>query len=150
MRVARPLSEWWLLAAAALAQLTVVVALRATSLAATRRGLRHVRPAARLLVRGSDAAIVWAIEAVGRRFGRLSTCLTRALAGELLLDHASGAPVTLTIGVRRTESGVLEAHAWLARSDRVLLGGTSDGYVPLANWPGLSRASASESRGPVT
>ena len=148
MRVARPLSEWWLLAAAALAQLVAVVALGATTLATTRRGLRRMRPAAGLLVRGSDAAIVWAIEAVGRRFGRLSTCLTRALAGELLLD-ANGAPVTLTIGVRRSASGVLEAHAWVARSDRVLLGGTADGYVPLANWTGLSRASASASRGPV-
>jgi hypothetical protein len=135
MRVARPLSEWWLLAAAAVAQLIVMAALRATSLAATRVAVRRIRPATRLLVRGSDDAIVWAIEAVGRRFGRLSTCLTRALAGELLLD-ANGAPVTLTIGVRRTVAGALEAHVWLARSDRVLLGGTGDGYVPLANWTG--------------
>jgi hypothetical protein len=135
MKVARPLSDWWLLAVAAVAQLIVIAALRAASLAATRGGVRRCRPAARFLVRGSDDTIVWAIEAVGRRLGRLSTCLTRALAGELLLD-ANGAPVTLTIGVRRTEAGALEAHAWLARDDRVLLGGAADGYVPLANWTG--------------
>ena len=135
MRIGRPPSEWWLLLAAAVAQLIVLAALRATSMAATRSGVRRIRPAARLLVRGSDDRIVWAIEAVGRRFGRWSTCLTRALAGELLLD-AHGAPVTLTIGVRRTAAGALEAHAWLARSDRVLLGGTFDGYLPLANWTG--------------
>jgi hypothetical protein len=136
MRVARPLSEWRLLAAAAVAQFIASVALRATSLAAARSAVRRIRPAARLLVRGSDDdAIVWAIEAVGRRFGRMSACLSRALAGELLLD-ANGAPVTLTIGVRRTEAGALEAHAWLARKGRVLLGGTSDGYVPLADWTG--------------
>jgi len=57
------------------------------------------------------------------------------VAGELLLD-SNGAPVTLTIGVRRTGGGALEAHAWLARNDRVLLGGTPDGYVPLVNWTG--------------
>ena len=135
MRVARPLSEWWLLAAAAVAQLIVIAALRATSLPATRAGVRRSRPAARLFVRASDDAIVWAIEAVGRRLGRSSSCLARALAGELLLD-ANGAPITLTIGVRRTEAGAFEAHAWLARSERVLLGGTSDGYVPLVNWTG--------------
>lgn len=135
MRVARPVSEWRLLAAAAVAQLIVMAALRATSLVTTRAAVRRCRAAVRPLVGGSDSAIVWAIEAVGRRLGRLSTCLTRALTGELLLD-ANGAPVTLTIGVRRTHAGALEAHAWLARNDRVLLGGTSEGYVPLANWTG--------------
>ena len=135
MRVARPLSEWRLLVTAAVSQLIVMAALRATSLVTTRAAVRRCRPAVRLLAGGSDGAIVWAIEAVGRRLGRLSTCLTRALTGELLLD-ANGAPVTLTIGVRRTHVGALEAHAWLARNDRVLLGGTSEGYVPLASWTG--------------
>jgi hypothetical protein len=135
MRIARPASEWSLLAAAAVAQLAVAAALRSTSLPITRGFARRCRPAARFLVRGSDDTIVWAIEAVGRRLGRVSTCLTRALAGELLLD-SNGAPVTLTIGVRRTDGGALEAHAWLARNDRVLLGGTADGYAPLVNWTG--------------
>lgn len=135
MRITRPTSEWWLLAAASVAQLAVAAALRTTSLPTTRGCARRCRRVARFLVRGSDDTIVWAIEAVGRRLGRVSTCLTRAVAGELLL-HSNGAPVTLTIGVRRTGGGALEAHAWLARNDRVLLGGTPDGYVPLVNWTG--------------
>jgi transglutaminase superfamily protein len=135
VRTGRTVSEWWLLVAAAVAQMVVAAALRATSLPATRAGARRWRPAARFLIRGSEDTIVWAIEAGGRRLGRLSTCLTRALAGELLLD-SNAAPVTLTIGVRRTDAGTLEAHAWLARNGRVLLGGTSDGYVPLVNWTG--------------
>ena len=86
-----------------------------------------------LLVRGSDDRIAWAIDATGRRLGRLSTCLIRALVGEFLLDPHGG-PVCLTIGVKRTAAGTLDAHAWLARQDRVLVGATSDEYVPLVTW----------------
>jgi len=32
---------------------------------------------------------------------------------------------------------MLEAHAWLARRDRVLIGSTADEFVPLVNWTSL-------------
>ena len=86
-----------------------------------------------MFVRGSDDRIVWAIEATGRRLGRLSTCLIQALVAELVLNSTDGA-LSLTIGVRRTKAGVLEAHAWLARDHRVLIGATADDYEPLATW----------------
>ena len=46
--------------------------------------------------------------------------------------------LVLTIGIRRTAEGAVDAHAWLARGDRVLVGSTSDGYVPLVEWGRIS------------
>ena len=77
-----------------------------------------------------------AIEASGRRLGRLSTCLIRALVAEFVLDATDG-PVSLSIGVRRTAAGTLEAHAWLSRKDCVLIGATADEYIPVVTWTGL-------------
>jgi hypothetical protein len=129
-------ADWRLLAAVAVAQVVTAAALRAVQLAALRTGLSRFRRLARFLARGSDQRIVWAIEATGRRLGRLSTCLIRALVAELVVDSHDG-PVSLTIGVRRTAAGTLEAHAWLAREDRVLLGATVDEYVPVVTWTSL-------------
>ena len=84
------------------------------------------------MIKGSDARIVWAIEATGRRLGRLSSCLIRALVAELLID-SKGGPTCLTIGVRRT-AGTIAAHAWLERDDRVVIGATADEYLPLVHW----------------
>ena len=125
-----------LLAAAAAAQVVTAAALRAVPLPPLRAGASRCRRFAQVLVRGSDQRIVWAIEATGRRMGRLSTCLIRALVAEFLVDPDAG-PVSLTIGVRRTAAGMLEAHAWLARKDRVLIGATTDEYIPLATWTSL-------------
>ena len=105
-------------------------------LSALRTGASRVRRLGQFFVRGSDERIVWAIEAVGRRLGRLSTCLIRAIVAELVLNAGDG-PVRLTIGVKRTAAGTLEAHAWVTRQDRVLIGATADEYVPLATWTNL-------------
>ena len=92
------------------------------------------RRIARFIVRGSDERKAWAIEATGRRLGRLSTCLIRAMVAELVLDP-DGGPLSLTIGVRRTAAGALDAHAWVTRQGRVLIGGTTAGeYVSLVTW----------------
>jgi hypothetical protein len=129
----RPLADWWLLVAVAVAQVTIAAALRAMPLYTARAGAGRFRRLAQFLIRGSDERIVWAIEATGRRLGRVSTCLIRALVAELVLDPKDG-PVNLTIGVRRTASGALEAHAWLAREGHVIIGATADEYVPLVDW----------------
>ena len=55
---------------------------------------------------------------------------------ELVLNANDG-PVRLTIGVKRTAAGMLEAHAWVTRQERVLIGATAEEYVPLAAWTNL-------------
>jgi hypothetical protein len=130
-------ADWQLLVAVAVAQVVAAAALRVMPLRALRVSVSRCRRVARFIVRGSDTRIAWAIEATGRRLGRLSTCLIRALVAELVLDSNDG-PVSLTIGVRRTAAGALEAHAWLARQDRVLIGATTDAYVPLVTWTSRS------------
>ena len=130
------LSDWWLLVAVAVAQVVAAAALRAMPLPVLRTRAGRFRPLAQRLVTGSDERIIWAIEATGRRLGRVSTCLLRALVAELLLDPRGGT-ICLTIGVRRT-ADTLEAHAWLARNGRVLIGAPADAYAPLVNWTSSS------------
>jgi Transglutaminase-like superfamily len=133
-------ADWWLLVAVTLAQITTAAALRAMPLPTLRsRASRLCRPA-QFLVRGSDERIIWAIEATGRRLGRSSTCLLRALVAELLLDTGNGT-ICLTIGIRRTADN-LDAHAWLARDGRVLIGAPADDYTPIVDWtsPSASRS----------
>ena len=125
-----------LLAAVAVAQIGAAAALRLMPLLTLRTGINRVRRLGQFFVRGSDERIAWAIEAVGRRLGRLSTCLIRALVAELVLNESRG-PVSITIGVKRTAAGTLEAHAWVTRQNRVLVGATADEYVPLATWTRL-------------
>jgi Transglutaminase-like superfamily len=117
---------------AASAQIVVAAALRVMPLPSLRASVPRISRFARFFVDAADDRVIWAIEATGRRLGRLSTCLTRALAAEWLLD-ASGGRVSLTIGVRRS-AGSLEAHAWLARDGRILIGGPADEYEALGNW----------------
>ena len=74
--------------------------------------------------------IVWAVGAADRLVPR-TTCLVRALAAQALLvrhGHAS----QLRLGVAGGSGRVFEAHAWLERDGRVLIGGPVEGrYVPL-------------------
>jgi hypothetical protein len=125
--------DWRLLAAVALAQVGATAALCAWPLLAVRAAAGRLHRLAPFFVRGSDERIAWAIEATGRRLGPLSTCLVRALVTELVLDSNDGR-LSLTIGVRRTAAGTLDAHAWVARADRVLIGAPADGYVPIVTW----------------
>ena len=127
------LADWRRLVVVAVAQVVAAAAVRVIALPALRAGSRRFARLAQFLVRGSDERIVWAIEVTGRRLGRLSTCLIRALVAELVLDP-KGEPLSLTIGVRRMTAGPLEAHAWLAGKDRILIGATADEYTPLVNW----------------
>lgn len=65
------------------------------------------------------------------RFVPQATCLVRALAGARLFA-AAGQQASVVIGVRR-RSGTLEAHAWLAVGETVVLGNVQDlhDYHPL-------------------
>jgi hypothetical protein len=54
-----------------------------------------------------------------------TTCLPKALAGSILFNSL-GYQTELHIGVRREDSRMLEAHAWLTFDGRVIVGYLSD------------------------
>jgi hypothetical protein len=62
-----------------------------------------------------------------------STCLTRAITGQYLLRKA-GIESRLCIGVMRDDHKKFQAHAWLEKDCRVILGGSQDEirqWIPL-------------------
>lgn len=62
----------------------------------------------------------WAVSNASRAaFG--ATCLPQALAANALLSFQGYASV-VRIGVRRGESGVVQAHAWVLSENRVVVG----------------------------
>ena len=74
------------------------------------------------LTRSSEEAdrIAWSVESAAR-FVPKATCLTQALAGEILLRRA-GYPAEVRIGVAKDPAGKLEAHAWVESGGRVVIG----------------------------
>ena len=131
----RSLSDWRLLAGASLLQVLAACALRVMPLPALRQLFARLRPLAHLLLDGSDARVIWAIEATGRRLTGLSTCLVRAIVVDMRLSSPER-PLRLTIGVKRSLTGdPLQAHAWLGERDRILIGGsTADEFQPMLAW----------------
>jgi len=118
---------------AALTQVVIAAALRAMSFGTLTRAVRGGRPIFQWLLRGSETRVVWAITATGRRLGSFSTCLVRALVGELALSSPARA-LQVRIGVRRNGNG-LDGHAWLVDGERVLLGDpVTDEFVVTAVW----------------
>ncbi len=74
--------------------------------------------------------IVWAVTAVSRYVPKAS-CLTQALAAEALLCR-NGYPAAVHIGVAKTVSATLEAHAWVEYQGKIVLGGGGmDRFTPL-------------------
>jgi len=68
--------------------------------------------------------IVWAI-AVASRYVPATTCLTQALAGQILLAQ-HGEPALLQIGVAKNEAGNLEAHAWVESRGLIVIGNSRE------------------------
>ena len=64
------------------------------------------------------------------RYVPVATCLVQALVTVRLLEEA-GLPACLRIGVARSNSGELEAHAWVESGGRVVIGGS---HVDLARF----------------
>ncbi len=67
-----------------------------------------------------------------------ASCLTQALALQVLLGRR-GLGSRLCIGVRKGSAGGFEAHAWVERGGRVLIGGSSEAalresWTPLTAW----------------
>jgi hypothetical protein len=130
--------DWRLLLLVALMQLVAAAALKAMPLSRLRTRAARLGRFARAAAPGCDDGVVWAIEATGRRLGRLSSCLVRAIVAEVLLGSAER-PVCVHIGVKRTPAGALAGHAWVTVADRVVIGASDDRYVPLVVWNGPSR-----------
>ncbi len=79
--------------------------------------------------------ITWAIQVMSR-FTPQSTCLVRALAGQILLSQY-GYDSHIKIGVSRNK-GEFEAHAWLEHDVGVVLGESETDYVPIMDMNGKS------------
>ena len=79
--------------------------------------------------------VAWAVEAVAGNAPWTSTCLMRALAGNVLLRRR-GISSVLTLGVATTgASGTIVAHAWLRCGESVLIGGRGmHHFAPLASF----------------
>jgi hypothetical protein len=68
--------------------------------------------------------IIWAV-AVASRYVPVATCLTQALAGQLLLNQHE-APALLRIGVAKNEQGRFQAHAWVESQGRIVIGNSPE------------------------
>ncbi len=80
--------------------------------------------------RFTTARLIRAVLTASRYVPR-ATCLTQALAAQILLDR-HGYPSCLRIGVAKGATGVFEAHAWLESEGVAILGGKDLGrYAPL-------------------
>ena len=64
--------------------------------------------------------VVWAVSAAARRVPK-ATCLTQALATQILLGRR-GHRTTLQLGIMKSQAGQFDAHAWVERNGRVLIG----------------------------
>jgi len=63
---------------------------------------------------------VWAIQVASRYVPR-TTCLTQALAAQVLLGFG-GIPASVRIGVAKPTASDFEAHAWVESDGKILMG----------------------------
>jgi len=120
-------------------EMAVATGLRLLPLPTLRRALLPFRSAAARLAGTNERRLLWALDGTARRLPFAGNCLVRALVADVILG-ASDLPLRVTIGVRRTD-GKLEAHAWVEREGRVVVGeaATTDAsagttFVPLLTW----------------
>lgn len=66
--------------------------------------------------------VIWAVRTASRVTPWASTCLTRALAAQMMLARL-GEETRIQIGVAKDEQGSLKAHAWLESRGRIVIGG---------------------------
>jgi hypothetical protein len=71
----------------------------------------------------STDMVAWAVEMASRRTPGTKSCLTQALAAQMLLSRR-GYIAVLHIGVARGEQGRFHAHAWLESKGKVVIGGS--------------------------
>ena len=122
-----PWRNWWMLFRAGGLTVLMWIGLSIFSLSRVRKGLR--RTAAWLPQRDSSTPryrmrTAWAAQAVGRRLLPEGPCLTQALVLQYLLLRRGDDSTELHIGVTKSDEEGLQAHAWVERDGRVLIGGT--------------------------
>ena len=79
--------------------------------------------------------ITWAVGVASRVRPVTGTCLSQALAVQVLLGR-KGYPARLRIGVARREGEGLQAHAWVESHDgRIVMGGTEASLTPYTPLP---------------
>jgi hypothetical protein len=102
-----------------------------------------------------DLALANRVARAVTRAGRVipsATCLTQALAAQLLLER-HGFPARLHIGVVRDGRQAVRGHAWVESGGKVVIGGPDlSTYVPLASlegrmWDAATPAGGGASRG---
>ena len=77
-----------------------------------------------------------AVETASRTIPGEKTCLTQALAAQVLLTRR-GHPALLHIGIVKNEEGEFQAHAWVECEGKVVIGGHElERYTPLATLEG--------------
>lgn len=113
--IARPADDRRLLSRAALTQALVIAGLRC--------GIAPATLVARVpvLTRAADPdRVAAAVTASSVVFGSASHCLSRAIAVHAMLR--GDAAVTTVLGIDAVAAGSLDAHAWVERNGRPLLG----------------------------
>jgi hypothetical protein len=78
--------------------------------------------------------VVWAVTAAARRVPQ-ATCLTQALATQIMLGRR-GHRTSLQLGIMKSHAGKFDAHAWVERKGRVLIG-LNDTFSQLTRLPPL-------------
>ena len=81
--------------------------------------------------RPSPEDIAWIVEVASRHSPGVKTCLTQALAAQVLLTR-HGYPAFVHLGVLRGKQERLQAHAWVESEGRIVIGGGDlEHYAPL-------------------
>lgn len=117
-------NERWLLIKAALLLEGIKLAMRLIPFKVLRRLADR---AGRTFVRRRSGTlpaqtVAWAVETVSRNTPGEKTCLTQALAAQVLLTRR-GYSSLLHIGVVKDENGELLAHAWVECQNEIVVGG---------------------------
>ncbi len=82
--------------------------------------------------------IIWGVNVATRYMPGGAKCLARALTTQILMSHSGFSP-ELCIGVAKSESGELEAHAWIKYQGYVVIGYLPDlpRYIQLPSLEGI-------------
>jgi hypothetical protein len=76
--------------------------------------------------------VAWAIRAVSARWPWRAVCLPQALAFKYILRR--DASLHLQIGVNKRVQGQFQAHAWVEKSGKILIGDTPETFQKLWTW----------------
>ena len=81
--------------------------------------------------RPSPEEIAWIVEVASRHSPGVKTCLTQALAAQVLLTR-HGYPAFVHLGVLRGKQEQFQAHAWVESEGKIVIGGGDlERYAPL-------------------